>query len=271
MTRLRHNLHIIGAYIRLEAVQTAAYPMAFVLSQLNFFIQPVTFYFISDLVDSGPSVGFDYYTFVVLGSISILIMASALQGFSQQLETVVQNGVFEMLLVEPIPWKVLPFALAAFPVLSRVAIGVFVGFEGVALGADVDLGGVPQGILILTLGIVAAHGIAILACSVKVLSKRGDPIVTVYSIIVTVISGALFPVQLLPGFIRALSYLVPHYYVIVAMRRALMPEGAALEGPSYWECVLGVAVFIVVIYPVALSLYGRALQYGRKMGLLAGY
>jgi hypothetical protein len=35
--------------------------------------------------------------------------------------------------------------------------------------------------------------------------------------------------------------------------------------------VLLLLVFIAVVYPIAMWLYGRSLEYGRKMGLLAGY
>jgi len=59
--------------------------------------------------------------------------------------------------------------------------------------------------------------------------------------------------------------------VIAVERRLLMTSSAHLSGPSALQGMLLLVAFLVVVYPVALWLYGRALEYGRKIGVLGGY
>jgi hypothetical protein len=50
-----------------------------------------------------------------------------------------------------------------------------------------------------------------------------------------------------------------------------MPEGAEIPGVSTGEALLALVGFNLVVYPIAIWLFGRSMNYGRKMGLLSGY
>jgi ABC-2 type transport system permease protein len=106
---------------------------------------------------------------------------------------------------------------------------------------------------------------------VKILAKRSDPIITLYTLAVGLLSGAAFPVSLLPTPIRIFSYCLPQTYVLSALRQVLMPGGDTISGPSAELAILLLIGFLVVVYPVGLWLFGRALEYARKIGTLAGY
>jgi ABC-2 type transport system permease protein len=93
----------------------------------------------------------------------------------------------------------------------------------------------------------------------------------IYTLATGFLSGTAFPVALLPAALKVIAYCLPPTYVISALRRTLMPTGAELTGPTAGQAVLLLLVFIAVVYPIAMWLYGRSLEYGRKMGLLAGY
>src|SRR5690606_25646934 len=112
------------------------------------------------------------------------------------------------LLVEPIRWKLIPFGLASWSILtSAITAAVMVGL-GLLIGVDIHLGGVVPALLILAMGIGASHALGIVAAAVKLISKRGNPFVTIYSMAVVLLSGLMFPVSSLPGPVRALSYLM---------------------------------------------------------------
>jgi hypothetical protein len=50
-----------------------------------------------------------------------------------------------------------------------------------------------------------------------------------------------------------------------------MPDGQVLPGPTAGQAILALTIFSVVMYPIALWLFGRTLEYGRKIGALSGY
>src|SRR5690606_10940503 len=110
-----------------------------------------------------------------------------------------------------------------------------------------------------------------LGASVKVLSKRSDPVLALYTIAASILSGAFYPVELLPGWLQAISWTIPHTYVMQALRRLLMPQGDVLPGPDTSVAIVALIVFCAVAYPIALWTFGKALEYGRKIGALSGY
>ncbi len=105
----------------------------------------------------------------------------------------------------------------------------------------------------------------------KILSKRADPIISLYLLAMTVLSGVVFPVNLLPVWLRWLSYCLPLTYVLSAVRKLLMIDSGTLSGPGAGEAILLLLGFLAIVYPLGLWLYGRSLEYARKLGVLAGY
>jgi ABC-2 type transport system permease protein len=272
VTRIRRSLRIAGAFIRVGYLLEISYPLGFVLGQFQLLVPLLTYYFVNQLVDTqGASVGGDYFTFVVIALCVTRVLVAALTDLSFELDQVIQQGRLEMLLVEPIPWRCLPFCLVQWPLVVRLCSVVIVVLLSVVLGAGYHLAGFPAALLITLLGAAASLAIEIIAMSVKVISKRSDPILIVYSIAGSILSGVFFPVTLLPAPLQWLSALLPQTYAIAGARAVLMPRGSQLPGPSALGSSLALLGFCAVLYPIALWLLGRSYQAARRMGVLAGY
>jgi ABC-2 type transport system permease protein len=267
----RRAWQITSAFTWLGYTEELAYPLNFVLKQAQPVFTVVVYYYVSLLVDSGPDVGGDYYSFVVVGAVVIRMLDSGLGSFSATLEATVSQGRLESLLVEPIRWKLIPFGLASWSILTSAITSIVMAGLGVLIGVDVKLSGVPAATFIMVLGIGASHALGIIAAAVKLISKRGNPFVTLYGMAVVLLCGLMFPVSSLWPPLRALSYLLPPTYAIEGVRRALLPGGDGLTGPSTMVSVLALAGFCVVVYPVSLWIYGRSVDVGRRYGTLAGY
>jgi ABC-2 type transport system permease protein len=251
--------------------EAKAYPLGLLMVFIGSVAAPIVLYFVGQLVPSQASVGGDYFTFAAIGVIASTAMSGGLAAFGGQLDVLVQSGRFENLLVEPIRWRVLPFALAGWPVTLCLLTMAIQSVVVLVLGADIKVEAIPLSVILLLGGIASGHAVGVLAGSVKVLSKRSDPIIALYTLAVGLLSGAAFPVSLLPAPIRVFSYALPQTYVLSALRQVLMPGGSSIEGPSAGLAVVLLTAFLVVVYPLGLFLFGRALEYARKIGALAGY
>lgn len=270
--RARRGAQIESAFFHIGVRDSLNYPLALVMQGLATFAPIVTFMFVAELVgDNGADVAFDYYTFVVLGIATMSVLGVTLNSFGGAMLNFVTQGQLEMFLVEPMPWRALPFALVPWPTFQAFATASAMVLLSIPLGAEYALSGVPIAILVVFMGFAATLAVGILGASIKVLSKRTDPVLQLYTIAASVLSGAFFPLELLPPWIRAFSWVIPHTYVIQALRRVLMPQGEVLAGRTAWQAIAALAIFSLVMYPIALWVFGRTLEYGRKIGALSGY
>jgi ABC-2 type transport system permease protein len=270
--RLQRTNQIGGAFMRIDYIDTMNYPLALIMRGITALVPIVTFYFVSHLMaQNGPEVAFDYYTFVVIGIVALSVLGSTLTSFGNMMLRYVQEGQLEMFLVEPIRWSLLPFATIPWQAFLALVTAIFTAAMATFLGASYLPSGIPIAMLIVFLGLAATLSIGILSASLKVLAKRTDPVLAIYSIAASVLSGAFYPIELLPSWLRTLSWLIPHTYVIQALRRVLMPQGEVLSGPTSLQAIGALTLFCLVMYPIALWIFNRTLDYGRKIGALSGY
>jgi len=269
---VRRIVEVSSAFIRMGYITSMAYPLSFISDQLATLAPMVTYFFIAKLLAvPSANVAGDYYTFVIIGFLASRLLAGGLRGVGDELEDAVREGRFESLLIQPVPWRALPFGLVQWPIIWRLVNVVLVAAVAVLLGANFRPSGLPAAVLVLLLGAAATMSIGNLAAGVKLLAKRTDPILTFYSIAVLIFAGVAYPVQLLPHYIRIISYAIPETYVISALRKLLMPGGETLPGPSATGVLAGLVIFNVIVFPLSLWSFGRILEYGRKTGLLGGY
>src|SRR4051812_18966815 len=109
LDRAKRGWEVGAAFTRMGYLQDISYPLAFVLTQLQALVPVFTYYFVARLVpDEAARVGGDYFTFVVIGVLPIRILVTGLADLSSELDPAIQQGRFEMLLVEPVQWRFLP-------------------------------------------------------------------------------------------------------------------------------------------------------------------
>lgn len=263
---------ISGAFLRVAFRLARSYPLSFAMTQLKAILPILTYFFIAKLIGgSGRSVGGDYFTFTVTGLAVLRTMQASLQGFGDQLDRATNQGRLEALLSEPVPWRAIPFGLVQWPVLiGLVSTALLIGLS-IPLGAEYRAIGFLPAAALLAMGAAASFGVGILSAGAKILTKRSDPIITIYVLLGGLLTGAVFPLELLPGWLRTFSWLLPHTYVIGAVRTVLMPGAPQISGPTGATAVLGLMVFITIVFPLALWTFGRAMQVGRRLGILGGY
>jgi ABC-2 type transport system permease protein len=268
---MRRAAGISRAFFRMGWNYSTNYPLGFWLGQVSQLLPVVIFYFISQLNVNSPAVGGDYYTFVILGFVGMMILAPGVNGLSFELEAAMLHGHWEMLLVEPVPWRLLPFTMVVWPTGLRLFLIVVMVVISTLLGAVYDPSGLGVALLILVLGLGTGLAIGILSSSIKVLAKKGDPVLTLYMLATQVLSGQFFNIEALPTPLRILAYAIPQTYVNQGLRKALMPAGEAIPGFGIPEALIALAAFNLLLLPVAVWIFGRSMEYGRTIGVLSGY
>lgn len=260
---------IVVAFVRIGWLEAVSYPVAFLQQRLTLFGALAVFAVLSGLVsqDTGAYLGF-----VVVGLACAEVLDAGTAGLSQRLSVEINTGRLETYLTEPVSPSFLPFGIVLFELMARVITAVVVVLVSIPLGGEYVLGPQLAGALGLTLlGSVAVLGVAIAGSSVRLLTKRSDPILVVYSLAARFLGGVFFPVEQLPDVIQPLAWLVPHTYVTSAVRGLVLAD-PAFEDPTGPLPAAGILVVMVVVtLPIGLWLFRRAVETGRRLGILSGY
>lgn len=260
------------AFFNLGFSTAKKYPLGFITQQIGAVVPVVIYFFIARFFDQPASeVGGDYFAFVILGVVGMHTLNAGLRALSNEIDVAVSRGWFEMVLVEPVPWPLLPFGLGLWQVANAMFAAGVVFVIGLVFGVEILWSGLPLAALVGGLGVLSGLAIGSGAASIKVLAKRGDPVLTFYSMAASIFSGVYFPIDQLPDWLEPVAYLFPHTYVVTGLRRALMPDGASIAGPELGTVFLVLAVVVVVGIPIAVMAFGRAMEFGRKIGALSGY
>lgn len=260
---------VVVAFVRIGWLEAVSYPIAFLQQRLTLLGALAVFAVLSSLV-SGPSG--DYLGFVVVGLACAEVLDAGTTGLSQRLSVEINTGRLETYLTEPVSPSFLPFGIVLFEFMARILTAVLVIGISLALGARYVFGtNMFAALGLVLLGALAVLGVAIAGSSVRLLTKRSDPILVVYALAARFLGGVFFPVEQLPDIIQPLSWLVPHTYVTSAVRGLVMP-GSTLEAPTTPSLAAVVLVgMVVVTLPLGVWLFRRAVETGRRLGILSGY
>jgi len=260
----RKVLDTLEGYVRIDLVEERMFPLSTVMRYLAVVFPVLLYYFQSSFLGAGKNV----FVFMLIGTAIIAGLQDALTGLTSRLQFAQERGTLETYLVEPVPWALIPVAMNIWRSVTGAVLACVMVTIGWLLGAPIVASGIPLGLVALFLGIVACNALGTFAASFLVLFKRGEPVVMLYSLAASVVGGALFPISVLPGWIRWISYLVPHSYVISAERQLLM--GQSTPGELSPLVSLGIlAIFCVVTFTLGLWLFDRSLRLARKLGILS--
>lgn len=260
----RKVLDTLEGYVRIDLVEERMFPTSTALRYLAVVFPVLLYYFQSTFLRMGE----DLFVIMLIGVAVTAGLQDSLTGLTQRLQFAQERGTLETYLVEPVPWALIPVAMNIWRSITGIVLACVMVAVGCLLGAPIRPGAIPMALLVLLLGIAACNAVGTFAASFLILFKRGEPIVMLYGLAASVVGGALFPIGVLPDWLRWISYLVPHSYVISAARQLLMRNPPAGE----LDPVVSIAIlagFCVMAFAAGLWVFDRALKLARRLGVLS--
>jgi ABC-2 type transport system permease protein len=176
------------------------------------------------------------------------------------------TGTLELLCAQPLRAGQLAAGYAAYPIAFAIARVIFY-FLVAALflrleTASTDWLGVT---VVLLASCFAFVGLGILAAAATIVFKRGVAIVDAAVFAMTFLSGAFFPVSVLPSWARAIGAVMPTRYAFDGLRMALF------EGEGWGTSALVLIAMGLVGIPLATWVFATALRHAKRKGTLAEY
>jgi ABC-type multidrug transport system permease subunit len=258
------------ALARRDFLIARSYRLPFVADLTWGLVDLALFYFISRVVGPDPAADLQgapsYFAFAVAGILLSLMIGSATSDIASRIRDEQLTGTLELLCAQPLRAGQLAAGYAAFPIAYaavRVALYLVVAVLVFDLGTeDTDWVGV---VVMLAVSALAFFGLGVLAAAAVLAFKQGEGVVDAAVFAMTFVSGALFPLSVLPDWLEAIGRVMPTSFAFEGLRDALFAGGG-------WgvEALVLLAIAAVGL-PLATWVFARALRHAKRRGNLAEY
>ena len=211
--------------------------------------------------------GGSYAAFLLSGLILTDLLTRGLGTLPGVIRQGQQAGTLEPMLAAPLRLFDLVVASSLFGLfqsLARVALLTVFGVFVLGFWHDANFAAL---LVVLVPGAVAIFALSILFAAVVVLIKQADPIIGAYSMMAAILGGMVFPVEVLPIWIRPLAWLIPISHAMTGTRLALAGEGI---GEIAVHAIV-LAAIAVVLLPVSIFAFNWAVQRAKYEGSLVEY
>jgi ABC-2 type transport system permease protein len=264
---------VMAAFLRRDLREALTYKFSFLSSLVGIVLSSATFYFVAKLVPAGtPSLGpfgGDYFSFAVVGVAFAGLLGMFQEGLASVVRSAQTSGTLEALLVTPVPVPVILFGSSLYALLFQIFrtalhLGVALAFFGLALGRINTAGVAAVGLLT----VLCFLSVGVLSASFVLVYKMGNPFSWILGTVSGLLGGVVFPVALLPTWIRWVSSLLPVTYALDGMRKSLL---ASAPFAAILPDVAALAAFDALLLPLSLVVFRLAVRKAKKDGTLAHY
>jgi ABC-2 type transport system permease protein len=237
-------------------------------------INVVPYFFLSHFIGKSVSgqvqqYGGDYFSFVFVGVVVQEYLLLPLYSFSRHIRESQLNGTLEAVLSTQTPLYTVILSSALYPLLwATIHIMIYIGFAVSVLHFRLSSVNWIAAFLVLIFAILVSSGIGILSASFILIFKRSDPFAWLMTGMSTVFAGVLYPVNVLPGWLRVVSDLFPLRYAIDGMRWAVLQNASWAE---FWVSLRALAAFAAILLPLSLMVFYRVNQHVRVTGTITDY
>jgi ABC-2 type transport system permease protein len=247
------------------------YRTAFLFEAIQALFGVAMFYYVARFVDS-PQLqhalpeGESYFAFTLIGVAFFDYLNAALDAFDRSLEEARDSGTLEHLLVTQTSLPVILAGSAIYPfAATTLRIAVYFAWGAVLFGFPLRNANWLAVAAVLLATLLAFSGLGILSAGYLLLFKRGNPAKWFLLGVSSVAGGMLFPVSVLPDWLRLVARLNPVTYALDAMRSALL-GGARFD--TVLEPLLALYLFGAVLLPLSMAAFAWALRRTKTTGTL---
>jgi ABC-2 type transport system permease protein len=264
----------VPAFIRRDWKIALSYRAVFVGEAMSLAGQIVVFYFIAKLIDPGqlPQYGGKtptYLAFVVVGLVINLTAGVLLHQVAAQMRQEQLMGTLDALMTTPTSGATLQIGSVAYTLLFvPVRAAILIGAIAIGFGLDLQLSGLGPALLLLMAFLPFTWGIGLMSAAVVVTFRRGANTTGILLTMLGILSGAVFPIALLPPLLQTIAEWNPFALAIDGVRDALI--GGTGWGPAA-EAMAKILPLSLVSLAIGIVCFRLAIGRERRRGTLSHY
>jgi ABC-2 type transport system permease protein len=216
---------------------------------------------------ASPEVAKDLVLFLLIGTLVWAYLSAVLDDISLVVQWERWEGTIEHTLMAPVPRGLHLLGMSVFGVLHGAARTVLI-FAISLLFFDADFSNVDVFSVVAVVGVgsVSVAALAVLAGVLPLLyPERGSQMSMMVQASLLLISGVYYEVEVLPGWLQAVSFLSPATYILDGIRAAMI-DGAGVT--EVGRELGALAVFGVALVPLSVLVFTWAEGYAKRTGKL---
>jgi len=262
----------LTAFFQRDIRLAIAYPYGLLMPFFSIVVTVAGFAYLSRLVDPHAQLRsahepLPYFSYVVVNLAFMLLLNGALQAVAGAIRRDQVAGTLDAVLATPAGLGHLLVGSTLWPIAFAAVQAAFYLACGIAFGLHLPAIDAAGFIVVLSLSMACMVALGGLGAAIVVRYKQNPPSSLLAGGAAAMLSGALFPVALLPVPLRDLSWMLPLTHALNGLRAALSGAGFAVLAPD----VLWMAAATALLAPLSLAVFARAVKVARKDGSLATY
>jgi ABC-2 type transport system permease protein len=261
----------LHAFVRRDLQIAASYRVAFLESTFAILLGLTSMSFFGRLVDQGgpedlARYGNNYFGFALLGIALTLFCQAVVDQFGSSVRSAQTTGTLEVIVGSRTSLPVFLFCSSAYGlVYAGMRLVLAIAFGVVLFSSGIHLDGVVNAAIVVALTTAAFAGIGILGAAFVLLFKQREPFTRLLMTASLLLSGVLYPTDVLPRWLAMLSPVLPMTHAIEAMRGALLGGSTSLSPSADMIFLAGFALLL----PISLAAFEFAANRARIAGSLA--
>lgn len=262
------------AFLKRDFKIAVSYRLQFVMQGFGIFLTTFSFFLISKMFDGQhitllEPYGGDYFSFVLIGIALTDYLTISTNTFATEIRNSQMVGTLEALLVSPTSINTILFSSFAYKLLSSSLRTLFYFLLGVFI-FGIKLQGVNLFLLSLTflLTLLPFVGLGLLSAAFIIVFKQGSPVSMIMAMSSGLLSGILYPVAVLPSWLKPVSAMLPITHGLEAMRQILLQSATFIEIDTrlYYLFIFSISLMAIGIFAI-----NKALQLAKREGSLLHY
>jgi ABC-2 type transport system permease protein len=268
------TLRKLALLFRRDLAVARSYRAAFVVEIFQALFGSASFYFLSRFVETPALVkslpaGTNYFSFALVGIAFFDYLSMALTTFDASLQEARQNGTLENLLVTQTSLPVILAGSCLYPfVLMSLRTAVYIGWGAILFGFPLQGANWLGATLVLGASVLAFSGLGILSASYLLIFKRGNPVNWAILGLSSVVGGMMYPISVLPLWLRYVARFTPVTYSLEGMRAAILGHASIGE---LLPSIGGLLLFAALLLPISFAIFSWALRRTKITGTLTHF
>lgn len=252
-----------------------SYKISFFGQFIGMLFTAISFFFISEIFVDSKSIhleqfNYDYFIFVTIGIAILDIVLNIMRALTISLREAQSFGYIEMFFISRVNASYIFLCSTIYPFIkSLIKFAIYMFFLQVIGNHDFLLTSIFKSFFIFVLMIIPFIALSFIALSFVLYFKQADPINSLITLSISIFSGILYPVSVLPKFMQDISYLIPLTSQLDSVRHVLINN--SMDEYIFSELFYAHTLFSILFLFMCLKLFKITINLVKRRGTVSTY